>query len=61
MEFIIIGLYFVPIIVAISREHNQIVPIGLLNVFLGWTFLFWVLSLCWAFTNDTKSPSKSAP
>jgi hypothetical protein len=54
MEFIIIALYFVPLIVAISRKHNQVVPIILLNVFLGWTFLFWVLALCWAFTSDTN-------
>jgi hypothetical protein len=27
-----------------------------LNLFLGWTFVGWVVSLAWAFTGDTEDP-----
>jgi len=27
----------------------------ILNLFLGWTFLGWVIALVWAFTNREKS------
>jgi len=56
-----IALYFVPSIVAAARQHRNGVPIGLLNIFLGWTFIGWVLALVWAFTANTTKPQPEAP
>ena len=41
-------LYFLPMIIAMVRHHRQIVPIILLNIFVGWTFIGWVAALIWA-------------
>ena len=43
-------MYFVPAFVAFSRRHRNKFPIFLLNLFLGWTFLGWIISLVWSFT-----------
>jgi hypothetical protein len=54
MELIIIlfilGIYFLPTIIAGSRKHQQANAIFALNLFLGWTLLGWVGSLVWAAT-----------
>ncbi len=47
MAFII---YFLPAIVARQRSHHNAAAILLLNLFLGWTFLGWVVALVWAST-----------
>lgn len=39
-------LYFLPAFLA--RKKRQFVPILLLNIFLGWTFIGWLASLIWA-------------
>ena len=46
-----IFLYFLPTIVG-GRKTNA-VAIFMLNLFLGWTFLGWVLALVWACTEDS--------
>ena len=40
-------LFFIPTIIAIARGAS---PIGvfLLNFFLGWTIIGWILALVWA-------------
>ena len=42
-------IYFHPTIVASKRKHVNLQAIFVLNLLLGWTFLFWVLSLVWAY------------
>lgn len=49
------GLYFAPSIVAVARNSPQKLPIVLLNVFLGWTFVGWVGALVWSFVNFSKA------
>lgn len=44
----LIVIYFLPWIVAYQRDHHQCNSIGLLNLFLGWTFIGWVISLVWS-------------
>ena len=46
----ILFIYFIPAIVASRREHQNKMAIVVTNVFLGWTFLGWVVALIWAFT-----------
>lgn len=46
--WIFIILYFVPFFIAFLRNHQSKYGILILNLFLGWTFIFWVISLAWA-------------
>jgi hypothetical protein len=47
---ILIGLYFLPTIIARSRHLPEGTAIAMLNLFLGWTFIGWVIALIWAIT-----------
>ena len=44
--------YFLPSIVALARSKRDLVSILLLNLFLGWTFIGWIVALVWAFKVD---------
>ena len=48
-------LYFLPSIV--GRHKINATAIFMLNLFLGWTFLGWVLALVWACTKDSAQPA----
>jgi Superinfection immunity protein len=37
--------YFLPSIVALARSKRNTLPIFLLNLFLGWTLVGWVVAL----------------
>jgi len=41
-------IYFIPSIVANGNNHKNTTPIVILNIFLGWTFIGWVIALIWA-------------
>jgi hypothetical protein len=43
-----LALLFLPTLVAKSRNHPNTLPIFLVNLFFGWTFIGWVISLVWA-------------
>jgi hypothetical protein len=43
--FMLIGLYGLPITVAFGRGHHQRWAIVIVDIFLGWTFLGWVIAL----------------
>jgi hypothetical protein len=49
--------YFVPAIVAHVRHHRNEMAIFILNLFLGWTLIGWVVALVWACTTE---PSREA-
>ncbi len=55
---IIVGLYFLPALVANRRKHLNCGAIWVLNNFLGWTFLGWVIALVWAFTNNVEEKGR---
>jgi hypothetical protein len=40
--------YLAPILIASHREHPQLGPISVVNIFLGWTVLGWVIALAWS-------------
>ena len=50
MHFLIfaIGFYFMPAIVAAVRHTHNASGILLLNIFLGWTLIGWVVALLMA-------------
>lgn len=52
-----LAAYLLPSIIALTREHKNLLPIFLTNALLGWTFLGWVAALVWAFTNNEKQDS----
>ncbi len=50
MHFLLfgIGLYFLPAIIAAARQTHNATGVLLLNIFLGWTFIGWVIALVMA-------------
>jgi hypothetical protein len=48
-------VYFLPWLVALGRGKANTVSIFLLNLFLGWTLVGWVVSLVWATTQDSPT------
>lgn len=47
-------LYFVPSFVAFKSNHTNRKAILILNIFLGWTFIGWVIALIWSVMNQKK-------
>ena len=41
-------VYFLPTIVASHRRHPSTIGIFILNLFLGWSLIGWVVGLVWA-------------
>ncbi|MHA7686671.1 superinfection immunity protein [Corynebacterium evansiae] len=41
-------------IVASNRKHSNSGAIACLNIFLGWTFIGWVVALVWSFTDNVR-------
>jgi len=46
-------LYFLPAVVAFARSKRDAGSILLLNLFLGWTAIGWVIALVWALRVDS--------
>jgi len=53
LGIVLIVMYFVPTIIAIIRQHRNGVPVALLNLFLGWTVIGWIIALIWSTTDNT--------
>jgi hypothetical protein len=45
-------MYFPPSIIALARSKRDLTAIVVLNVFLGWTAIGWVVALVWALKTD---------
>jgi hypothetical protein len=52
---IVIVMYFFPTILAGLRHKRNTPAIGMLNFWLGWTLLGWVIALVWACTFEPNS------
>jgi hypothetical protein len=52
MEYIILilAIYFLPTLVGFGKKNSM--AIFMLNLFLGWTFIGWVIALVWASCKD---------
>ena len=50
MSFILfwIALYWLPTLIAIVRQTHSALGVAMLNFFLGWTVIGWILALVWA-------------
>lgn len=53
--------YFLPALVARWRDHRNASAIVVLNFFLGWTGLGWIVALIWAYTNDKHPAQAGSP
>lgn len=45
-------MYFLPSIIALVRSKRDILAIFLLNLFLGWSVIGWIVALVWALKSD---------
>jgi len=52
---ILIGIYFIPTIFGSNKKQST--AMFVLNLFLGWTFLGWLLALIWALAGEKKLDS----
>jgi hypothetical protein len=50
------AIHFLPTIIAALRNSRNILGIFLLNLFLSWTGIGWVIALIWACTSQPKAP-----
>ena len=50
--------YFLPTIVAFARSKRDLLSIFLLNLFLGWTLIGWIVALVWAAKVDAPLPAR---
>lgn len=61
MEFLVaysivsLVMYFIPSIIGFCRGHSSKWGIFAMNLFLGWTMIFWVWSFIWALSNKGAS------
>lgn len=51
---LIVLIYFIPALQAYQTKHRQKEAILILNLFLGWTTIGWVIALFWAYIKDRK-------
>lgn len=51
---VLLFIYFFPAVVARWRGHQSTMAIFVLNLFLGWTVLGWVVALVWAASAKTQ-------
>jgi hypothetical protein len=52
---IVIGFfYFLPALVASHRKNPNATAIFVLNLFLGWSVIGWVIALVWAFSGENR-------
>jgi Superinfection immunity protein len=45
-------MYFLPSIIALARSKRDLLAIFLLNLFLGWSVIGWIVALVWAAKSD---------
>ncbi len=45
-------MYFLPSIIALARSKRDLLAIFLLNLFLGWSMIGWIVALIWAAKQD---------
>jgi len=52
-------LYFVPTIVAVTRNIRSQLGVAVLNGLIGWTVIGWIIMLAWAVSGE-KRPKTAA-
>ena len=47
-----LAFYFIPTFVALARKKRNTAAIFAVNLFLGWSFVGWIVALVWAVSGD---------
>lgn len=56
---VVVGVaYFLPGLIASRRNHLNANSIFIVNLFLGWLVIPWVLSLAWAFSSNVRRAAR---
>lgn len=55
---LIFFVYFMPWIIARASRLANTTSIGLLNLFLGWTLIGWVIALIWSTSKTAERDCK---
>ena len=55
------ALHFLPTILAALGRSRHVVGIFLLNLFLSWTVIGWIIALVWALTSEREYVYAYAP
>jgi hypothetical protein len=56
---ILIAFYFLPWLIASTRQKRNRAAIGLVNLFFGWTIIGWAIALIWASMQEAPEPQIS--
>ena len=48
-------LYFAPLMIALADRRAKSLGIGVLNLFLGWTVIGWIVAFLWAVLPDAPA------
>jgi hypothetical protein len=57
----LIALYFLPSIIAFARRMKNCWSVFFLNLFLGWTMIGWIASLCWSVAGTAEVKGVATP
>jgi len=57
---VLLPVYFLPVFIARARRVPDLAPVTVINMFLGWTFVGWVVALALA-VRDRRPGSRTAP
>jgi ABC-type sugar transport system permease subunit len=52
-----LSIYFLPTGIALIRNRSNTGAIFVLDLFLGWTLVGWVVALVWAVATDAPKPA----
>lgn len=44
--------YGLPTLIAVTREHKNVVPIFIINLVAGWSVIGWFGCLAWSFSSN---------
>ncbi len=55
---VLFSCYFMPAIIALLRDKCGAGGVVLVNFFLGWTVIGWLLALVWASSGRTRSEKR---
>lgn len=58
---VLLAIYFLPTIIAVCQSHRNMVSIAVVNFFLGWTMVGWVVAVAWSLSNASVSKPEPAP
>lgn len=57
---VVLLFYFIPTMIAGIAKKKNSTALFILNLFLGWTFIGWVVALVWALRKDTNEDNASS-